>query len=33
MKRWGFTRDQIVAAYPKVGRLTKDINAELGKKR
>jgi hypothetical protein len=33
MKRWGVTREQIVAAHRKVGRLTKDIAAELGKKR
>jgi hypothetical protein len=33
MKRWGVTRDQITAAHRKVGRLTKDIATELGKKR
>lgn len=33
MKRWGVTRDQLTAAHRKVGRLTKDIAAELGKKR
>ena len=33
MKRWGVTKDQITAAHRKVGRLTKDIAAELGKKR
>ena len=33
MKRWGVTRDQITAAHRKVGRMTKDIAAELGKKR
>lgn len=33
MKRWGVTRDQIVAAHRKAGRLVKDIAAELGKKR
>jgi hypothetical protein len=33
MKRWGVTRDQIAAAHRKVGRLTKDIAAELGKRR
>lgn len=33
MKRWGVTRDQIVTAHRKVGRMTKDIAAELGKKR
>jgi hypothetical protein len=33
MKRWGVTRDQITAAHRKVGRLTKDIAAELGKRR
>ena len=33
MKRWGVTRDQLVAAHRKVGRLTKDIASELGKKR
>ena len=33
MKRWGITRDQLTAAHRKVGRLTKDIAAELGKKR
>jgi hypothetical protein len=33
MKRWGVTQDQIVAAHRKVGRMTKDIATELGKKR
>ena len=33
MKRWGVTEDQLTAAYRKVGRMTKDIAAELGKKR
>jgi hypothetical protein len=33
MKRWGVTRDQITAAHRKVGKATKDIAAELGKKR
>ncbi len=33
MKRWGVTRDQLTAAHRKVGRLTKDLAAELGKKR
>jgi hypothetical protein len=33
MKRWGVTQDQLVAAHRKVGRMTKDIAAELGKKR
>ena len=33
MKRWGVSKDQLVAAHRKVGRLTKDIAAELGKKR
>jgi hypothetical protein len=33
MKRWGVTRDQIAAAHRKVGRLVKDIAAELGKRR
>ena len=33
MKRWGVTEDQIRSAHRKVGRLTKDIAAELGKKR
>ncbi|GEP11305.1 hypothetical protein MGN01_31500 [Methylobacterium gnaphalii] len=33
MKRWGVTQDQITAAHRKVGRMTKDIAAELGKKR
>jgi hypothetical protein len=33
MKRWGVTREQIAAAHRKVGRLTKDIAAELGRKR
>ncbi len=32
-KRWGVTTDQITTAHRKVGRLTKDIAAELGKKR
>ena len=33
MKRWGVTQDQLIAAHRKVGRMTKDIAAELGKKR
>ena len=33
MKRWGVTRDQLAVAHRKVGRLVKDIAAELGKKR
>jgi hypothetical protein len=33
MKRWGVTKDQITAAHRKVGRMTKDIAAELGKKK
>jgi hypothetical protein len=33
MKRWGVTREQITAAHRKPGRLTKDIAAELGRKR
>ncbi|MEI9963554.1 MAG: DUF3606 domain-containing protein [Caulobacteraceae bacterium] len=33
MRRWGVTRDQIIAAPARSGRLVKDIAAELGKKR
>ena len=33
MKRWGVTKDQLTAAHRKVGKMTKDIAAELGKKR
>jgi hypothetical protein len=33
IKRWGVTQDQLAAAHRKVGRMTKDIAAELGKKR
>jgi hypothetical protein len=33
MKRWGVTREQLTAAHRKVGRLVKDIAAELGKRR
>ena len=33
MKRWGVTEDQIRSAHRKVGRLTKDIAADLGKRR
>ncbi len=33
MKRWGVTQDQLTAAHRKVGRMTKDIAAELGKRR
>ena len=33
MKRWGVTKDQITTAHRKAGRMTKDIAAELGKKR
>ena len=32
MKRWCVTRDQLTAAHRKVGRLTKDIAAELGRR-
>ena len=32
-KRWGVSPDQLAAAHRKVGRLVKDIAAELGKKR
>lgn len=32
MKRWGVTQDQLTA-HRKFGRMTKDIAAELGKKR
>src|SRR3954462_504638 len=33
MKRWGVTRDQLTAAHRKGGGLTRDIAAELGKRR
>ena len=33
MKRWGVTRERITTAHRKVGRMVKDIAAELGKKR
>ena len=33
MKRWSVSRERLVAAHRKVGRLTKDIAAELGRKR
>ena len=33
MKRWGVTRDQIVAAHRKVGNSVRDIASELGKKK
>ena len=33
MKRWGVTREQLTASHRKVGRLTKDIAADLGKRR
>lgn len=33
MNRWGVTREQLAGAHRKVGRLVKDIAAELGKKR
>ena len=33
MKRWGVTREQITTAHRKVGRMVKDIAAELGRKR
>lgn len=33
MKRWGVTRDQLIAAHRKAGLLVKDIAAELGKRR
>lgn len=32
-KRWGVTKDQLTAAYRKVGFMTKDIAAELGRRR
>jgi hypothetical protein len=33
MKRWGVTKDQLTAAHRKVGFMTKDIAAELGRRR
>ncbi len=33
MKRWGVKREQLTAAHRKVGRMVKDIAAELGKRR
>lgn len=33
MRRWGVTKDQLTAAHRKVGFLTKDIAAELGRRR
>lgn len=33
MRRWGVTKDQLTAAHRKVGFMTKDIAAELGRKR
>ena len=33
MKRWGVTKDQLIAAQRSVGNSIKDIGAELGKKR
>ncbi len=33
MKRWGVTRDQLVAAHRKAGLMIKDIAAELGTRR
>jgi hypothetical protein len=33
MKKWGVTKDQLTAAHRKVGKMTKDIAAELGKRR
>lgn len=33
MKRWNVTKDQLTAAHRKVGFMTKDIAAELGRKR
>jgi hypothetical protein len=32
-KRWGVSKDQLIAAHRKVGHLVKDIAAEFGKKR
>ena len=32
-KRWGVTADQIKTAHRKVGKMTRDIAADLGKKR
>ena len=32
-KRWGVSQDQLTSAHRKVGRLIKDIAAELGVKR
>jgi len=32
-KRWGVTKEQLTAAHRKVGKMTKDIAAELGKRR
>lgn len=33
MKKWGVTKDQLTAAHRKVGKMTKAIAAELGKRR
>ena len=33
MKRWGVSRDQLVAAHRRSGHLVKDIATDLGKKR
>jgi hypothetical protein len=33
MRRWGVTKDQLTAAHRKVGFMTKDIAAELGRRR
>ena len=30
---WGVTKEQLTAAHRKVGKMTKDIAAELGKRR
>ena len=32
-RKWGVTKDQLTAAHRKVGKMTKDIAAELGKRR
>ena len=33
MKRWGVTKDQLIAAHRSAGNSIKDIATELGKKR
>jgi len=33
MKRWGVSREQIVTSHRKVGKMVKDIAADLGKTR